>query len=161
MPFTSHHSGRSGPSHPDESSSGSCNTESSHETSKHKFEDGDAAIATGPWVQSAAQSARNAQPADTLAYGHKSIWSKSDLDARNAMSALTLPINGHSRGSSACLERAITGSQLILDHSSVHTSLLKYLGSISKRPARFSSSHNMAPIAFLGACFWVDGQEQS
>jgi len=113
LPFTSHHSGRSGPSHPDESSSGSCNTESSHETSKHKFEDGDAAIATGPWVQLAAQSALNAQPADTLAYGHKSIWSKSDLDARNAMSALTLPMNGHSRGSSACLERAITGSQLI------------------------------------------------
>jgi hypothetical protein len=40
--------------------------------------------------------------------------------------------------------------------SSVHSSLPKHLGSISKRPARFSSSHNMAPIAFLGACFWVD-----
>ena len=35
--------------------------------------------------------------------------------------------------------------------SSVHSSLPKHLGSISKRPARFSSSHNMAPIAFLGA----------
>jgi len=34
---------------------------------------------------------------------------------------------------------------------SVHSSLPKHLGSISKRPARFSSSHNMAPIAFLGA----------
>ena len=32
-------SGRSGLSHPDESSSGSWNTESIHETSKHKFED--------------------------------------------------------------------------------------------------------------------------
>ena len=45
--------------------------------------------------------------------------------------------------------------------SSVHSSLPKHLGSISKRPARFSSSHNMAPIAFLGACFWVDGQKQT
>src|SRR6266436_18201 len=42
--------------------------------------------------------------------------------------------------------------------SSVHTSLLKHLGSISKRPARFSSSHNMAPIAFLGACFGLTGK---
>jgi hypothetical protein len=45
--------------------------------------------------------------------------------------------------------------------SSVHSSLPKHLGSISKRPARFSSSRNMAPIAFLGACFWVDGQKQT
>src|SRR6267378_3765450 len=45
--------------------------------------------------------------------------------------------------------------------SSVHSSLPKHLGSISKRPARFSSSHNMAPIAFLGACFRVDGQKQT
>src|SRR6267378_4345755 len=34
--------------------------------------------------------------------------------------------------------------------SSVHSSLPKHLGSISKRPARFSSSHNMAPIAYVG-----------
>jgi hypothetical protein len=39
LPFTSHHSGRSGLSHPDECSSGSWNTDSSHETSKHKFKD--------------------------------------------------------------------------------------------------------------------------
>jgi hypothetical protein len=45
--------------------------------------------------------------------------------------------------------------------SSVHSSLPNHLGSISKRPATFSSSHNMAPIAFLGACFWVDGQKQT
>src|SRR5258708_31026155 len=45
--------------------------------------------------------------------------------------------------------------------SSVHSSLPKHLGSISKRPARFSSSHNIAPIAFFGACFWDDGHEQS
>src|SRR5258705_5171510 len=45
--------------------------------------------------------------------------------------------------------------------SSVHSSLPKHLGSISKRPARFSSSHSMTPIAFLGACFWVDGQKQT
>src|ERR1700688_190715 len=45
--------------------------------------------------------------------------------------------------------------------SSARSSLPKHLGSISKRPARFSSSHNMAPIAFLGACFWVDGQKQT
>src|SRR6478736_3220224 len=45
--------------------------------------------------------------------------------------------------------------------SSVHSSLPKHLGSIRKRPARFSSSHDMAPIAFLGACFSVDGQKQT
>jgi hypothetical protein len=45
--------------------------------------------------------------------------------------------------------------------SLVHSSLPKYLGSMSKRPARFSSSHNMAAIAFFGACFWVDGQKQT
>src|SRR5712672_504677 len=56
---------------------------------------------------------------------------------------------------------AITGSQLISITSSGHSSLPKHLGFISKRPARCSSSHNMAPIAFLGACFWVDGQKQT
>jgi hypothetical protein len=35
----------------------------------------------------------------------------------------------------------------------VHSSLPKHLGSISKRPPRFSSSYDMAPIAFLDACF--------
>lgn len=55
-------------------------------------------------------------------------------------------------------EKRITGSQLI---SHFVGALPKYLGSISKRPARFSSSHNMAPIAFLGACFWLDGQKQT
>jgi hypothetical protein len=48
LPFTSHHSGRSGLPDPDECSPGLGNTGSSHQTSKHKFEDhGDAAIATG------------------------------------------------------------------------------------------------------------------
>src|SRR5258705_11482997 len=44
--------------------------------------------------------------------------------------------------------------------SSVHSSLPKHLGSISKRPARFSSSHNMAPIAFLGAFFGLTGKSK-
>jgi hypothetical protein len=44
--------------------------------------------------------------------------------------------------------------------SLVHSSLPKYLGS-KQGAARFSSSQNMAPIAFLGACFWVDGQKQT
>jgi len=71
------------------------------------------------------------------------------------------PTNGHSQGALACLKGAITGSQDFSITSPVHSSLPKHLGSISKRPARFSSSHSMAPIAFLGACFWVDGQKQT
>jgi hypothetical protein len=45
--------------------------------------------------------------------------------------------------------------------SSVHSSVPKHLGFMGKRPVRFSSRHNMAPIAFLGAYFWVDGQKQT
>jgi hypothetical protein len=40
--------------------------------------------------------------------------------------------------------------------SSVHTNL----GSISKRPARFSSSHNMAPIAFWAPVFELTGERK-
>jgi hypothetical protein len=32
------------------------------------------------------------------------------------------------------------------------------MGGAALGPARFSSSHNMAPIDF-GVCFWVDGQK--
>src|SRR5712672_3986152 len=71
------------------------------------------------------------------------------------------PESGHRAMQSACPFRAISGSQLISITSSGHSSLPKHLGFISKRPARCSSSHNMAPIAFLGACFWVDGQKQT
>jgi hypothetical protein len=35
----------------------------------------------------------------------------------------------------------------------VHSSLPRHPGSISKRPVRFSSSHKMAPIAFLRCLF--------
>jgi len=31
---------------------------------------------------------------------------------------------------------------------------------VSKRPARFLSSHNMAPIAFLGAFFGLTGKNK-
>jgi len=65
---------------------------------------------------------------------------------------------GHRAMSERCHHRKSVDFSIT---SSVHSSLPKHLGSISKRPARFSSSHDMAPIAFLGACFWVDGQEQS
>jgi len=44
--------------------------------------------------------------------------------------------------------------------SSVHSSLPKHLGSISKGPARFSSSHNMAPIAFWVPVFGLTGKSK-
>ena len=44
--------------------------------------------------------------------------------------------------------------------SSVHSSLPKHLGSISKRPASFSSSHNMAPIAFWAPDFGLTGNSK-
>jgi hypothetical protein len=39
--------------------------------------------------------------------------------------------------------------------SSVHSSLPKHLGSISKRPARFSSSHNIGTDRIFG-CLFLD-----
>jgi hypothetical protein len=50
--------------------------------------------------------------------------------------------------------------------SSAHSSSIKHLGFMSKRPARFSSSsgHNMAPILirshFLGICFGLTGESR-
>jgi hypothetical protein len=44
--------------------------------------------------------------------------------------------------------------------SSVHSSLPKHLGSMSKRPARFSSRHSMAPIAFLVPVFGLTGKSK-
>jgi hypothetical protein len=49
-----------------------------------------------------------------------------------------------------------TGSQLI--SRSLRRCMPRHLGSISKRPARFSSSHNMAPIAFWASVFGLTGQ---
>jgi hypothetical protein len=55
----------------------------------------------------------------------------------------------------------ITGSQLIADHFVGAFFRAKASKLYEQRPARFSSRHNMAPIAFLGAYFWIDGREQT
>jgi hypothetical protein len=44
--------------------------------------------------------------------------------------------------------------------SSVHSSLPKHLGSISKRPARFSSSHNMHRSHFWVPVFGLTGKSK-
>jgi len=43
---------------------------------------------------------------------------------------------------------------------SVHSSLPKRFGSMSKRPARFSSSHKMAPIRFWVTVFGLTGKSK-